>query len=67
MKEGSPADQDGLMIGDAIMDFGGVKSNVAENALQQIVARIQGSIGQPIEVKFLRKNIVLGTENEMTI
>ena len=46
VKEGSPAAQDGLQIGDAILDFGGIRfDNSGENALQSIVSKIQSSIG----------------------
>ena len=68
VKEGSPAAQDGLQIGDAILDFGGIRfDNSGENALQSIVSKIQSSIGQPIEVRICRKNLVLGAEMDTTI
>ena len=64
---GSPAEQDGFHIGDAICDFGGVTAEAGEEGLNKVVDTIKQNPDRPITVEVLRKNLVMSRVDPITI
>eukprot|EP00347_Sterkiella_histriomuscorum_P014366 403361144 len=61
--EGSPAQDSGLKMGDAIYRFGNINHDNHEN-LNAIVELVKSSLNNPIQVKVLRKNLFGGSEDK---
>ena len=64
---GSPAEQDGFKIGDAVCVFGDVTHKADEEALELVVKTVKQNIDNRVTVELLRKNLVLGTIATVTI
>lgn len=58
---GSPADQAGLKMGDAVFQFGEV-NHTNHDELRAIVELVKANLDSPIKVRVLRKNIFGGGE-----
>ena len=58
---GSPAQQDGFKIGDAIVSFGQADHTFGDQALNKVVDTVKQNLNNPVTVNLLRKNIVMGT------
>ena len=64
---GSPAEQDGFHIGDAVCQFGGVTADAGEEGLNLVVDTIKQNPGRQITVRVLRKNLVMGRVDAVDI
>ena len=58
---GSPAQQDGFKIGDAIVSFGQADHTFGDQALNKVVDTVKQNLNNPVTVNLLRKNVVMGT------
>ena len=58
---GSPADQAGLKMGDAVFQFGEV-NHTNHDELRAIVEPVKAQVNNPIKVRVLRKNLFGGSE-----
>ena len=58
--EGSPAKEAGLLLGDAILEFGQIReaSGSGDELLMTIKALVESSLNSPIGLKILRKSIM---------
>ena len=67
MRAGSPADQDGLKIGDALYRFGTVTHELRNDALQKVVETVKQNLDNLVIVSVLRKNLLAGTVEDIEI